>query len=247
MGNIKQMYRKFLTIFILSFLSISLFAKEFPICKDYYSIKEGEKTQKEKFLEKVLKSDPQNIECMLKLASVYLRTGKVSQGFDLIAVAYKQDPKFVKNAKISQILDLALRMSSLRAKANKTKDYTIWNELADTYFDIGIFKEASIAYEHSLELNPKQIYKRILLAISYGNLEKYSKASKTLQKVLDMQKNNFYANYYYAKLLKNEFEDRKWISYMKTAKKLINSKMAQFNSEQEREYIKEDIESELKD
>ena len=240
------MYKKIITICILVLWGIGANAKEFPICKDYYSIKEGEKTQKEKFLEKVLKSDPQNIECMLKLASVYLRTGKVSQGFDLITVAYKQDPKFVKNAKISKILDLALRMSSLRAKANKTNDYTIWNELADTYFDIGIFKEAAIAYEHSLEINPNQSYKRILLAISYGNLNRYKDASKALKDVLSTQKDNFYANYYYAKLLKNEFEDRKWVEYMQNARKLIETKVAKFNNEQEKEYIKEDIESELK-
>jgi len=239
------MYKKIITICILVFLEMGLNAKDFPICKDYYSINEGEKEQKEKFLEKLLKSDPQNVECMLKLASVYLRTGKVSQGFDLITVAYKLKPKFVKNAKISKILDLALRMSSLRERANKTKDYKVWNELANTYFDIGIFKEAAVAYEKSLELNPNQNYKKILLAICYGNLNEYDKASKVLEDVLHQQNNNFYANYYYAKLLKNEFEDRRWLKYMKQARKLVDSKVAMFNSDEEREYIKEDIESEL--
>jgi len=241
------MYKKIITICILVFWGIGVNAKDFPICKDYYSINEGEKEQKEKFLEKVLKSDPQNVECMLKLASVYLRTGKVSQGFDLITAAYKLKPKFVKNAKISKILDLALRMSSLRQRANETKDYKVWNELANTYFDIGIFKEAAIAYEKSLELNPNQSYKKILLAICYGNLNQYDKASKVLKEVLKEQNNNFYANYYYAKLLKNEFDDRRWVEYMKTARKLIDTKLARFNNEQEREYIKEDIESELQD
>jgi tetratricopeptide (TPR) repeat protein len=136
-------------------------------------------------------------------------------------------------------------MSSLREKANKSKDYKLWNELADTYFDIGIFKEASIAYSYSLELNPKQTYKKIILAICYGNMNKYEKASKTLKSILEEQNNNFYANYYYAKLLKNEFEDRRWLKYMKQARKLVDTKMAMFNSEEEREYIKEDIESEL--
>jgi Tfp pilus assembly protein PilF len=240
------MYKKIITICILLVWGIGANAKEFPICKDYYSIKEGEKEKKEKFLEKVLKSDPQNVECMLKLASVYFRTGKVSQGFDLITAAYKLKPKFVKNAKISKILDLALRMSSLRERANKSKDYKLWNELADTYFDIGIFKEAAIAYEYSLEINPKQTYKKILLAICYGNLNKFDKASRTLENILKENGENFYANYYYAKLLKNEFDDRRWIKYMKQARKLIDTKMAMFNSDEEREYIKEDIESELK-
>jgi cytochrome c-type biogenesis protein CcmH/NrfG len=240
------MYKKIITICILLVWGIGANAKEFPICKDYYSINEGEKEKKEKFLEKVLKSDPQNVECMLKLASVYLRTGKVSQGFDLITVAYKLKPKFVKNAKISKILDLALRMSSLRERANKSKDYKLWNELADTYFDIGIFKEAAIAYEYSIELNPNQTYKKILLAVCYGNLNQYKKASQTLKSILKQQNDNFYANYYYAKLLKNEFDDRRWIKYMKQARKLVDKKVAMFNSEEEREYIKEDIESELK-
>jgi len=241
------MYKKIITICILLVWGIGANAKEFPICKDYYSINEGEKEKKEKFLEKVLKSDPQNVECMLKLASVYLRTGKVSQGFDLITAAYKLKPDFVKNAKISKILDLALRMSNLRQRANKSKDYKLWNELADTYFDMGIFKEAAIAYKYSLELNPKQTYKKVLLAICYGNLNQYNKASQTLKSVLKEQNDNFYANYYYAKLLKNEFDDRRWLKYMKTARKLVDTKMAMFNSDEEREYIKEDIESELKD
>jgi len=240
------MYKKIITIFILLSINSGLSAKEFPICNDYYTIGEGEKEQKAEFLEKVLKSEPQNVECMLKLASVYLRTGKISQAFDLIKVAYKLDSKFVKNTKISKILDLALRMSNLREMAQKNKDYKLWNELGDTYFDIGVFKEASYAYENSLEIEPNQEYKKIVLAICYGNMNKYEKASQVLKGILAKQKDNFYANYYYAKLLKNQYDDRKWIEYMKNAKRLLdNNSKAVFSSEQEKNYIKDDINSEL--
>ncbi len=239
------MIKKIITICIFSlFETINLTAKEFPICKDYYSIKESEKEQKERFLQKVLKSDPQNVECMLKLASVYFRTGKVSEGFDLITAAYKLDPKFVKKAKISKILDLALRLSSLRVRANKTKDYTLWNELGDIYFDMGIFKEAKIAYEHSIELNQNQENKKILLAICYGNENNLSKAKRVLEDVIEKNPNSFYGNYYYAKLLKNELNDKNWIRYMKRA--LVLLKDAKLSDEGQREYLKEDIVGELK-
>ena len=237
------MIKKVLTICILSFYVVSLDANDFSICKDYYSIKESEKEQKERFLEKLLKDEPQNVECMLKLASVYFRTGKVSQGFDLIRAAYELDSKFVKNAKISKILDLALRLSDLRQRANKSKDYNLWNELGDIYFDMGIFKEAKIAYEYSLELNPNQESKRILLAICYGNEDDLKDAKKSLEEVVKNNPDSFYGNYYLAKLLKNELFDKRWIYYLKKAKELLKS--AKLADESQREYLREDIESEL--
>ena len=237
------MIKKIITICILAFVSVSLNAREFPICKDYYNIKESEKEQKEKFLQKVLKSDPQNVECMLKLASVYFRTGKVSEGFDLITAAYKLDPRFVKNAKISKILDLALRLSFLREKANSTKDFNLWNELGDIYFDMGIFKEAKFAYENSIELNSNQESKKILLAICYGNESDLKSAKKILEDVLKNNSNSFYANYYYAKLLKNELNDKRWKIYMQKAWSLVDS--AKLSDEGQREYLKEDIVYEL--
>ncbi len=237
------MIKKIITICILLFVTVSLNAREFPICKDYYSIKEGEKEQKEKFLQKVLKSEPQNVECMLKLASVYFRTGKVSEGFDLITAAYKLDPKFVKKAKISKILDLALRLSDLRQRANKSKDFKLWNELGDIYFDMGIFKEAKFAYENSIELNKNQESKKILLSICYGNESDLKSAKDILVEVLQENPDSFYANYYYAKLLKNELNDKRWKIYMQKAWKLVDS--AKLASDGQREYLKEDIVNEL--
>ena len=238
------MIKKIITICILSTSVISLSAKDFSICKDYYSIKENEKVQKEHFLEKILKSQPQNVECMLKLASVYLRTDKVSQGFDLITAAYKLDPNFVKNARISKILDLALRLSDLRSRANKTNDYDLWNELGGIYFDMGIFKEAKVAYEHSLKINPNQESKKILLALCLGNENNLTEAKNILEDVLKQNQNSFYANYYYAKLLKNELLNPKWKFYMNKAKELV--KNAKLSDEGQREYLKEDILNELK-
>ncbi len=241
------MYRKITIILLSLLLSNFLLSQEFKICKDYYIIPEQDKDIKAKSLENILKTDPHNIECMLKLASVYLRTGKVAEGFDLITKAYELNPQLVRNAKISKILDLALRLSELKKSAKKSRDYKLWNKLGDIYFDIGIFKEALNAYKKSFELNSKQEKIEILIAVCYDNLDKVKKAKSILENILKNNPNSFYANYYYAKLLKNELSNPKWKIYMIKAKKILEngSISKQGINLESKEYLTQDIKKEL--
>ena len=241
------MHKKIRIILFLLIFPTIFIAQEFFICKDYYTINEEEKNEKAKSLERILQSQPENIECMLKLASVYLRTGKVAEGFDLITKAYELNPQLVRNAKISKILDLALRLSELKKSAKKSRDYKLWNKLGDIYFDIGIFKEALNAYKKSFGLNSKQEKIEILIAVCYDNLDKVKKAKSILENILKNNPNSFYANYYYAKLLKNELSNPKWKTYIIKAKKILEngSISKQGINLESKEYLTQDIKKEL--
>lgn len=239
------MYKNIITICIIVIGSVKLDAGQFSICNDQFYIAESQKVKEEKSLESILKNQPKNIECMLKLASVYLRTDKVAQAFDLITEAYSLDPKFVKNAKISKILDLALRLSRLRMRAEVSKDFTLWNELGEIYFDMGIFIESAKAYEQSIKLNNAQKNKKILLAICYGHYYEYESSKRVFAEVLKEDSYNFYANYYYAKLLKNALSVNGWKPFMLLAKYIIEKKDPKFDSEDEKDFVIEDIEYEL--
>jgi len=225
--------------------SINLDAKQFSICNDQFHISESQKAKEEKSLESILKNQPENIECMLKLASVYLRTDKVSQAFDLITQAYTSNPKFVKNAKISKILDLALRLSRLKIRANEERSYTLWNELGEIYFEMGIFRESANAYEHSLKLNDAQKNMKILLAICYGHFYEYESSKRVFAEVLSKDSYSFYANYYYSKLLKNVLREKGWKPYMLLSKFIIENQNPKFKSEDEKDFFVGDIEHEL--
>lgn len=239
------MYKIIITICIVVFCGVSLDAKQFTICNDQFHISESQKVKEEKSLESILENQPKNIECMLKLSSVYLRTDKVAQAFDLITEAYESNPKFVKNARISKILDLALRLSKLKTMAKDGKDYRLWNELGEIYFDMGIFREAASAYEQSLKLNDTQKNKKILLAICYGHFYEYESSKRVFIALLKEDSYNFYANYYYAKLLKNVLSVKGWKPYMLLAKYIIEERNPQFDSEDEKGFLVEDIGYEL--
>lgn len=231
---------------ILFFATTHLFSKEFPVCKEYFFIKESQTQEKQTFLEKILEEDPSNVECMLKLASVYLRNNHVSEGFDLIRRAYVLDPKFVEKQDISKVLDLALRLSRLKEIAARENDEELWNELGDTYFEIGIFDEAAKAYENSLDIDADQTKIDILLSLCYGNLDESYKSAQKLKSIVEKEPYNFYANYYLGKVLKNaldnETEGRK---YLMMAEYLIVYTNPSFDSSDEKAFLKNDLGIEL--
>ncbi len=240
------MNRLKIAVLLLFFMSSVLFAKEFPVCKDYFFIKENQTGEKQTFLEKILNENPENIECMLKLSSVYLRTDKVSEGFDLIRRAYTLDPKFVEKQKISKVLDLALRLSRLKEIATRDDDYELWNELGDTYFEMGIFNEARFSYEKSLALDKNQTKIDILLAICDGNLNFTHTSANRLKRIVKRHPYNFYANYYLGKVLKNALDNKKdGQKYLMMADYLINYTEPEFENEAEVVYLKNDLEFEL--
>ena len=240
------MNRLKIAVLLLFFMGLTLFAKEFPVCKDYFFIKENETQEKQSFLEKILNEDPDNVECMLKLSSIYLRTDKVSEGFDLIRRAYVLKPKFVEKQEISKILDLALRLSRLKEIASRDDDYELWNELGDTYFEIGIFNEARFSYAKSLELDKNQTKIDILLAICDGNLDFTHTSAKRLRRIVKREPYNFYANYYLGKVLKNALDNEKeGQKYLMMAHYLINYTKPDFENEEEITYLKNDLKFEL--
>ena len=240
------MNRLKIAVLLLFFMGSTLLAKEFPVCKDYFFIKENETQEKQSFLEKILNEDPDNVECMLKLSSIYLRTDKVSEGFDLIRRAYVLKPKFVEKQEISKILDLALRLSRLKEIASKNDDYELWNELGDTYFEIGIFNEARFSYAKSLELDKNQTKIDILLAICDGNLDFTHTSAKRLRRIVKREPYNFYANYYLGKVLKNALDNEKeGQKYLLMADYLIHHTKPDFDNEAEVTYLKNDLKFEL--
>jgi cytochrome c-type biogenesis protein CcmH/NrfG len=233
----------FLFLFVLS---VNLFGKEFPVCKEYFFIKEGQTQEKQSFLEKILNENPGNVECMLKLSSVYLRNNKVSEGFDLIRRAYALNPKFVEKQNISKILDLALRLSRLKEMATKKSDVELWNELGDTYFEIGIFDESLKAYSSSLKLDENQTKIEILLALCEGNLDKPYKSANRLKKVAQKEPYDFYANYYLGKVLKNALDnERDAKKYLLMAEYILQHENPEFENSQELDFVTHDLEVEL--
>ena len=240
------MNRLKIAVLLLFFMGSTLFAKEFPICKDFFFIKESETDEKQSFLEKILNENPENVECMIKLSSVYLRTDKVSEGFDLIRRAYVLNPKFVEKQNISKILDLALRLSRLKEIATRDDDFELWNELGDTYFEIGIFNEARFSYAKSLALDENQTKIDILVAICDGNLDFTYTSAKRLRRIVKQKPYDFYANYYLGKVLKNALSNEKeGQKYLMMAHYLINYTKPDFENEDEVTYLKNDLEFEL--
>lgn len=246
-GTLFLMNRLKPTLFLPFLLLFSLWAKEFPVCKEYYYVNENKTAEKSTFLEKILKENPDNVECMLKLASLYLRTDRVSQAFDLIRRAYTLNPQFVEKQNISKILDLALRLSRLGELAHKNRDPQLYNELGQTYYDVGIFDEAAKAYAESLKLDPKQKKSKIMLALSYANLGAYPKSAKVLREVVRAYPYDFYGNYYLGKVLKNGLgEEKEGNIYFRMAAYLLHHADIKYEKEGEKAFFEKDLKDELK-
>ncbi len=234
-------------LFLILFSFGFLYAKSFPVCHEYYYVNENKTEQKSTFLEKILKDEPQNVECMLKLASLYLRTSRVSLAFDLIRRAYTLNPDYVEKQKISKILDLALRLSRLNELAYKNSDYELYNELGDTYYEVGIFSEAAKAYEKSLALKKEQSDIEIELALTYMNLGENTKSQKILKTTVTREPYNFYANYYLGKLLKNiQNEKKEGLIYLRMASYILSHKDVKYKREDEKRVLQKDLADELK-
>jgi len=197
---------------------------------------------------KALQNNPQDVECLTKLAGYYLKNGKASKGFKLISKAYSINPKYVKSKNISKVLDLALRLTRLEDLAKSSHDKTLFNELGTTYYDMGIFSDSLKAFNESLKIDPKQTEIKILLALSLGNVNKMKEAAKILKDLLYENPYHFYANYYYGKILKNELgkkEDGQ--SYLMAAEYIFKHLNPKFKSKEERAFIKKDLIYELQE
>ncbi len=231
-----------LKVALYFFLLISIsFAKEYSICKcRIFDIDSVEKSVK-----KILDAEPNNVECLIQYASIYLKKGKLSKGFEILVEAHRIDPKKVKRHKISKIMPFALKVTMLKEKAQKNKDPRLWKELADGYFEIGILDEAILAYKQSLKLNPKQNDTRFKLALAYRKNDQIYSSLLEFKKVLEEDKNNFYASYYLAKILKYNIGNlQNSLKYFKIAKELLLSEKEKFK-DKKFEMLLNDLNKEL--
>lgn len=173
-------------------------------------------------VEAILIREPTNTKCMLQLANIYLKQGKISKGFEILVDAYSIDPHNVEKSSIASVLPFALKVTNLKKQAHKSNDKELWSKLGDGYFEMGIFNEAVAMYKNSLDADQAQDDIRLKLALSLQRNSQTYSAIEELKHILTHQIEHFYANYYLAKVLahdaKSEEEAR---AYFLKAKKLL--------------------------
>lgn len=193
---------KFLLVLFMM-LNISFADKDYGVCElDTLDTKSAKEC-----IERVLEKEPKNIRCIVKLANLYLRQGKVSKGFSLIDRAYKINPEAVEKSPVSTILPFALKINALKAKAKENNDLNAWNEIGNSFYDMGVYADALEAYQKSLAINPKQEEISVKAALSYKKMGQVYDALSQLEKVLKINANNFYANYFAGKILRYSLKD----------------------------------------
>ena len=201
------------------------------ICANTHSVCEVERIDIQKAkesIETILLSEPSNVVCMLQLANIHLKQGKIAKGFELLVDAYSMDPHTVQKSQIADILPFAMKVNTLKRQALRTNDKEIWQKLGDGYFEMGIFNEATEMYKNSLLADENQPETRLKLSLALQkNCQTYT-AIEELQKILARDQNHIYANYYLGKILlydvKNEADAKR---YFTTAKnRLVTQKDA---------------------
>ena len=229
---------------VLSVLGLE--AKSFADCKSDLVIVESELLNSQKKIEKILKDYPENLECKLKLSSIYLRNNRVADGFGLITQVYLKNSNLVEHSSVSKVLDLALRLDRLYSLASRKSDKDLWNELGDAYFDIGIYKEASESYKKSVSVDQNQTDVKILLSVCYGNMNQMREAAAVLQKTVIADPNSFYGYYYLGKILKNSLDDKKLgLEYLKMAEYIFYHGDLHFDTKKKKSFIEKDLAKEL--
>lgn len=173
-------------------------------------------------IETILLDEPTNVTCMLQLANIYLKQGKISKGFEILVDAYSIDPHNVQNSAIASVLPFALKVSNLKRQAIRTNDAQVWNSLGDGYFEMGIFNEATAMYKKSLEVNALQHDIRLKLSLTLQkNCQTYS-ALEELKKILLDKPEHLYANYYMGKILMHDVKNTQEAKgYFAQAKKTL--------------------------
>jgi tetratricopeptide (TPR) repeat protein len=192
------------------------------VCANTHSVCEVERIEIQKAkesIETILLSEPNNVVCMLQLANIHLKQGKIAKGFELLVDAYSIDPHTVQKSTIADILPFAMKVNSLKRQALRTNDKEVWQKLGDGYFEMGIFNEAIEMYKNSLRVDENQLETRLKLSLALQkNCQTYT-AIEELQKILVRDHNHIYANYYLGKILlydvKNEEEAKHYFTMAK--------------------------------
>lgn len=197
-----------------------------------YSVCEVERVDIQKAkesIETILLSDSDNIACMLQLANIYLKQGKIAKGFEILVDAYSLDPHVVQNSPVAAVLPFALKVSNLKRQATQTNDKEMWNKLGDGYYEMGIFNEAITMYKNSLLADSVQHEIRLKLSLSHQkNCQTYS-ALEELQKILQEDKDHLHANYYIGKILTYDVKNAKEARpYFVEAKRILLTKKEAF-------------------
>lgn len=183
------------------------------------------------YIDKLLVKEPENIECILKLANIHLKSGELLRGYKLISRAYDINPLAIEESKISNILPDALKMTRLARLAKKNSDKLLWNELGDDFYNMGVFNEASKIYEKSLKIDSKQPYIGLKLALSYKKSNQIDNAVERLFILVEQDEKDFYANYYLGKFLRYFItDDDSAIKYFTSAKEILLLKQEDFTS-----------------
>ncbi|WP_331775619.1 tetratricopeptide repeat protein [Sulfurospirillum sp. 1612] len=201
-------------------LPILLYANQYTIC----TIKRFDAAIATKQIEKILDKEPENVTCLIQLANIYLKKGKLAKGFQILTDAYGIDSSIVKNSEIAKIIPFALQVTKLRDAAMKTNNFLYWNQLADGYNELSILDEAIIGYEKSLKINPIQNTIRLKLAFAYRKNGRIYSCIHELKTVLSHDKNNFYATYYLGRILKEDLKNsQEALKYFKRADALLDA------------------------
>ena len=236
----------------ISLLFVTLFCTEILFASDSICVEHGylqfdrDKNFTIESLQKMLKRNPNDLECKLKLVNLYLKKGEVSRGFELLMDVYKKDPDFVRSKTIYKIVHIARYITHLEKEAKKSNDIKYWNLLGLNYYKMGVFKEAIRCYKKSLSIKPLQVEPRLNLAISLSRIGRKYMAIDELQKVIKIDKDNFYAYYYAGKILKYQIGDKQRAEeFLKIAKKLCKKEKNDFPKGVYAMYIK-DLNSEIK-
>ena len=222
-------------------MTIPLFSGEYAVCAQVRQ----DDASAHKLIETILIKEPNNIQCILQLANIHLKKGHVTEGFELVARAYVINPHVVKENALSRVLPSALKMTQLMAKATKGNDKESWNKIGTLLFDLGIFKEAAVAYEASLKMDEHQIKERLMFALSLQNAGQTYRAAEEFKKVLAVSEGHFFANYYLGKLLKHRiFDDEAAQLYLKRAQEVLLHSEHLFDK-QEYAHLHQDLQKEL--
>ncbi len=202
--------------------AVALFANSHSVCEtERFDINKARDS-----IETILLNEPNNVVCMLQLANIYLKQGKIPKGFEILVDAYSIEPYTVQNSSVAAVLPFALKVSNLKKQAIQTNDPQMWNKLGDGYFEMGIFNEAVKMYKNSLEVDETQHDVRLKLSIALQkNAQTYS-ALYELQKILKQDKKHLYANYYMGKILMYDVKDETeaYAYFVKAKKALLNQK-----------------------
>lgn len=193
---------KFLLVFFFFFSS--LYSEEvYGVCQ----LGTMDTQRATEYIQKILDKKPENVECSIALANLYMKKGELMRGFELILRAYTINPVAVKESIVAPILEFALKMTDLKKQALQFNTKELWNQIGDGFYEMGVYKEALKAYEKSIALDKNQADIGLKLALSYNKSDQTYKALEELKNLIALDENNFYANYYFGKILKYSIKD----------------------------------------